>query len=346
MLTAAVRRSPGAAPILRRQFLPAAAMSTAGLDKSKRSSLKPLKTKQHGVGILHDPLWNKGMAMDVSERDRLNLRGLIPPRVKTLTEQVTRSISQIREFGDDNISKNMYLQELHNRNETLYHRVLVDYIEEVAPLVYTPTVGHVCQQFGNQFRRARGMYFSANDRGQFASMSASAGERTRTLRISPRAANVPTSISGSSSVELAARRRARDRGHRRLAHPRAGRPGRSRHGHPDRQARPLLRRRRHRAPPRHARDARRGDQQRGTPAGRGVCGDPAAAPRGRGVLYAHARTHARTRPIPSPSAATTTATATIHRHGHRRRCDATRAAPRAPGHSGAPLALFTPVSCP
>ena len=72
----------------------------------------------------------------------------------------------IRSFGDDNISKNMYLQELHNRNETLYHRVLVDNIEEVAPLVYTPTVGHVCQQFGAQLSRSRGMYFSSDDRGE------------------------------------------------------------------------------------------------------------------------------------------------------------------------------------
>jgi len=139
-------------------------------EKAKRSSLKPLKTKQKGIDVLHDPLWNKGMAMDYSERDRLNLRGLLPPRQKTLEEQRDRVMEQIRSFGDDNVRKNMYLQDLHNRNETLYHRVLVDFIEEVAPLVYTPTVGHVCQQFGNQFRRSRGMYFSREDRGLFSSM--------------------------------------------------------------------------------------------------------------------------------------------------------------------------------
>ena len=139
-------------------------------DKAKRTSLKPLKTKQHGVGILHDPLWNKGMAMSVPERDRHNLRGLLPPIVKTLEQQKDRIMKQLRNYGDDNVRKNMYLQDLHNRNETLYHRVLVDHIEEVAPLVYTPTVGHVCQQFGNQFRRARGMYFSREDRGHFSSM--------------------------------------------------------------------------------------------------------------------------------------------------------------------------------
>ena len=64
----------------------------------------------------------------------------------------------------------MYLQELHNRNETLYHRVLAANITEIAPLVYTPTVGLVCQKFGEQFRRSRGMYFSREDKGLFSSM--------------------------------------------------------------------------------------------------------------------------------------------------------------------------------
>ena len=73
---------------------------------------------------MHDPLWNKGMAMDYPERDRLNLRGLVPPRVKTLEEQAERAMLHLRAYGDDNVSKNMYLQELHNRNETLYHYVL------------------------------------------------------------------------------------------------------------------------------------------------------------------------------------------------------------------------------
>ena len=88
-------------------------------------------------------------------------------------------MNHIRSEGDDDkaaIRKNLYLQDLHNRNETLYHRVLVDNVEELAPLIYTPTVGHVCQQFGDQFRRSRGMYFSREDRGLFSSMCAA---RTR-----------------------------------------------------------------------------------------------------------------------------------------------------------------------
>ena len=84
-------------------------------------------------------------------------------------------MNHIRSEGDDDkaaIRKNLYLQDLHNRNETLYHRVLVDNVEELAPLIYTPTVGHVCQQFGDQYRRSRGMYFSREDRGLFSSMCA------------------------------------------------------------------------------------------------------------------------------------------------------------------------------
>jgi malate dehydrogenase (oxaloacetate-decarboxylating)(NADP+) len=78
-------------------------------------------------------------------------------------------MTRIRSQPDD-ISRNLYLQDLHNNNETLYHRILVENMEELAPLVYTPTVGQVCQQFGHQFRRSRGMYFSREDRGMFGSM--------------------------------------------------------------------------------------------------------------------------------------------------------------------------------
>lgn len=87
----------------------------------------PLKTKTHGIEILHDPLWNKSLAFDMSERDRLGLRGLLPPAVRTEESQIQRTIRRIRSLPDD-VTKNLYLQELHNRNETLYHRVLIEYV--------------------------------------------------------------------------------------------------------------------------------------------------------------------------------------------------------------------------
>ena len=130
---------------------------------------RPLKPTSKGIDILHDPLWSKSTAFGIAERDRLGLRGLLPPVVRSADEQAARLMRALREEGSDT-RKNLFLQELHNRNETLYHKLLVENIEEVAPLVYTPTVGNACVEFGSQFRRSRGMYFSRDDRGMFSSM--------------------------------------------------------------------------------------------------------------------------------------------------------------------------------
>ena len=132
-------------------------LSAATTATKQRRFPQALKTKQTGIDILHDPLWNKGMAFDYPERDRLNVRGLIPPMVKDIDDQARRFLLQMRDPTVPNVQKNLMLQDLHNRNETLYHRLLVDNVEELAPLIYTPTVGHVCQQFGSQYVRARGM---------------------------------------------------------------------------------------------------------------------------------------------------------------------------------------------
>eukprot|EP00981_Chlorochromonas_danica_P009703 scaffold2799_cov159-Ochromonas_danica.AAC.20 len=90
---------------------------------------RPLRTKKHGIDVLHDPLWNKSMAFDMSERDRLGLRGLLPPTIRSLELQVKRNVERLRALPND-ISKNLYLQDLHNRNETLYHRLLVDHVRD------------------------------------------------------------------------------------------------------------------------------------------------------------------------------------------------------------------------
>lgn len=149
------------------------AQRTARNFSAEKSQIKkfprPLRTTQSGIDILHDPLWCKSTAFDYSERDRLGLRGLLPPVVRNLQGQVERVMRHLRDLPDS-ISKAVYLQDMHNRNETLYHRVLIDYIDEVAPLVYTPTVGEACLKFGHLFRRPRGMYFSMNDRGMFSQM--------------------------------------------------------------------------------------------------------------------------------------------------------------------------------
>lgn len=93
----------------------------------------------------------------------------MPPAYRDLEQQKKRVLRHL-DTETTNEKKNLYLQDLQARNETLYFRVLVDHIEKMAPLVYTPTVGYVCQQFGNQFRRPRGMYFSKYDVGHMSSI--------------------------------------------------------------------------------------------------------------------------------------------------------------------------------
>lgn len=123
----------------------------AGLSKDSCRSFtrvrfpKPLKTKSFGIDIIHDSLWNKGMAFSRSERDRLGLRGLLPPAIRSIDVQVSRCMQHMEALADP-VSKNLYLQDLQGRNETLFHRVLLENIEMMAPLIYTPTVGIVCQE--------------------------------------------------------------------------------------------------------------------------------------------------------------------------------------------------------
>mmetsp|Transcript_14650 Transcript_14650/g.19118 ORF Transcript_14650/g.19118 Transcript_14650/m.19118 type:complete len:622 (+) Transcript_14650:485-2350(+) len=138
----------------------------AGCSKQFRA---PITIAVRGTDILTDPLFNKGTAFKTGERDRLRFRGLLPPRISTIMQQKGKILASLRE-ETSNIKKNIMLEDVHDRNETLYHRILVDHIEEVAPLIYTPTVGQACKEFGDRFRRPRGMYFTKEDRGHMASM--------------------------------------------------------------------------------------------------------------------------------------------------------------------------------
>lgn len=135
----------------------------------KRQFYAPLSISVRGPDILTTPLYSKGTAFKQAERDRLRFRGLLPPRRLNMHLQKERVLAAIRAETSD-IRKHLILEDLHDRNETLYHRVIIDHIEEMAPLIYTPTVGQACQQFAARFRRPRGMYFSAEDRGHMAAM--------------------------------------------------------------------------------------------------------------------------------------------------------------------------------
>lgn len=98
------------------------------------------------------------------ERDRLRIRGLLPPRILNIKVRMERVLQEVR-AEQSMIRKHVILEDVHDRDETLYHRILVDHMEEMAPIIYTPTVGQACNEFAMRYRRPRGMYFCEEDRG-------------------------------------------------------------------------------------------------------------------------------------------------------------------------------------
>lgn len=121
------------------------------------------------LDYLHDPRLNKGTGFTDAERDALGLRGLLPPKVTTQAEQEARVLENFRRKGS-RLEQYIYLISLMDRNEHLYNRVVMEHIEEMLPIIYTPTVGEACLRFGHIFRRARGLYVTAADRGRVASI--------------------------------------------------------------------------------------------------------------------------------------------------------------------------------
>lgn len=120
-----------------------------------------------GSSLLNDPALNKGTAFSESERDALGLRGLLPPRIHTMEEQVARVMENLARKPND-LEKYIFLISLQDRNKTLFYRVLLNNIEQLMPLVYTPTVGQACLEYGHIFRRPRGIFISARDKGRVA----------------------------------------------------------------------------------------------------------------------------------------------------------------------------------
>ena len=122
-----------------------------------------------GVALLHEPLFNKGTAFTAKERDALGLHGLLPPRIHTQEEQAQRFLTHLRCLPNE-LEKFIDLNALHDRNEALFFRVVSDHPDEMMPIIYTPTVGLACQQFGHIFQRPRGLFLGAKDRGRIATL--------------------------------------------------------------------------------------------------------------------------------------------------------------------------------
>lgn len=108
---------------------------------------------------------NKGTAFTEAERDSLGLRGLLPARVSSLAAQQTRVLENLRRKPSD-IERYIFLMALQGRNERLFYRLVIDHIDEVMPLIYTPTVGQACQEFAHIFRHPRGFYITPQDSGR------------------------------------------------------------------------------------------------------------------------------------------------------------------------------------
>lgn len=117
-----------------------------------------------GAALLASPLLNKGTAFTAEERERLGLTGLLPPRIFTIEDQLERVLGNLRRKPTA-LEKYVFLTTLQNRNETLFYKLLVTHLEETMPLVYTPTVGEACLEYSVIFRRPRGIFLTAEDRG-------------------------------------------------------------------------------------------------------------------------------------------------------------------------------------
>ena len=126
-----------------------------------------LEVSERGAVLNDDPLLNKGTCFTLAERDALGLRGLMPAAVSTPAEQAARAYENFRRAGDE-VGRYLFLAALQDRNETLFYRLVVDHLEEMIPVIYTPTVGKVCERYSHIYRRPRGVYITDADRGRIA----------------------------------------------------------------------------------------------------------------------------------------------------------------------------------
>jgi malic enzyme len=147
--------------------------------------MEPYRLKRDGSGgwsvevpyrgqrLLRHPMFNKGTAFTREERASLGLEGLLPDAVSTVEQQEARAYRRMMRKPDP-LDRYIDLASLHDRNEVLFYRLLVDHIEELMPIVYTPTVGKGCQEFSHIFRRARGLWIRPADKGRIDQVLANA----------------------------------------------------------------------------------------------------------------------------------------------------------------------------
>ncbi|KAF6104743.1 malic enzyme 3 [Phyllostomus discolor] len=136
---------------------------------SKPGPVRPVPLKKRGYDVTRNPHLNKGMAFTLEERIQLGIHGLIPPCFLSQDIQLLR-IMRYYEKQPTDLDKYIILMTLQDRNEKLFYRVLTSDVEKFMPIVYTPTVGLACQQYGLTFRRPRGLFITIHDKGHIATM--------------------------------------------------------------------------------------------------------------------------------------------------------------------------------
>ncbi|KKK88650.1 hypothetical protein LCGC14_2741010, partial [marine sediment metagenome] len=124
-------------------------------------------TKKRNFEVLHDGTLNKSVAFTKEEREQLGLRGLLPYSIVSQDIQVKRVMNGIKRKAYD-IERYILLSSLQDRDEKLFYRVVTNHIEEIMPLIYTPTVGQACKEFSHIFRRSKGFYITPDDKGEIS----------------------------------------------------------------------------------------------------------------------------------------------------------------------------------
>ncbi len=130
---------------------------------------RPLYIRYAGPMLLETPLLNKGSAFSVKEKQDFNLEGLLPFTIETIESQTKRAYQQYSQFKED-LDKHIYLRNIQDTNETLYYKLITSHLEEMMPIIYTPTVGLACQKFSKIYRRKRGLFISYPDRERIDNM--------------------------------------------------------------------------------------------------------------------------------------------------------------------------------
>ncbi|MES1031143.1 NAD-dependent malic enzyme [Bacillus velezensis] len=138
-----------------------------------------LETTLRGKEVLSIPTLNKGVAFSAEERKSLGLDGLLPPTILSLDEQAKRAYEQFQ-AQPDRLRQNVYLNDLQNRNEVLFFKLLQNHLREMLPVVYTPTVGEAIQEYSHEYRRPQGIYLSIDNvegiEEAFENLHATAGD--------------------------------------------------------------------------------------------------------------------------------------------------------------------------